>query len=195
MLEFRTDVRLNADASPEEAIRRLMAIMSAPYSFSTEARRKPLRGHINATSGLLRWPLMDYRIASLRRLRFEIRQDPGGSVLIGAFRTFLALRVVILIWLGCGSLFWMWQLVQGLFHHASLAVVGRDLLPILIGLGMAYGYVGLFVFLGRRRDQSLIRVLRTTLGSESGAAIVKELLSVETGAVSFVDAPRDNKLA
>lgn len=56
---------------------------------------------------------------------------------------------------------------------------------------MALGYLGGTVFLGRKRNADLIRVLRVVLASEAGAAIVTELLSPPVGKeITFVGAAK-----
>ena len=41
---------------------------------------------------------------------------------------------------------------------------------------MAFGYLAFTVFVGRKRDRGLIRVLRAALASQDGANIVRDLL-------------------
>jgi hypothetical protein len=53
---------------------------------------------------------------------------------------------------------------------------------------MAFGYLGGTVFLGRKRNGGLIRVLRTVVASEVGAEIVTGILTQNSSnGMRFVD--------
>jgi hypothetical protein len=177
MLKFETDVRLNANASSAAISTRLNNLVATPFSFGKRRRRKPLRGRISPQGGFLRWPLNEYRIGSPRNLKFKLLDLEGGAVLVGKFALWQPHRVVVLIWLTWGLTVWTWTLIKDLLHHAGLHVIGRDLLFPLLGCSMAFGYLAVIVFFGRKRNRDLIRVLRTVLASEAGAEIVTDLFS------------------
>jgi hypothetical protein len=191
MLKFETDVRLNANANPAEISARLGDLVAAPYSFAKNERRKALRGRVSPQSGFLRWPLNESRTSSPRYLKFTFIDSEGGAVLVGKFVIWQPLRVAVLAWLACGLTFWTWTLINELIHHAGFSAVGKDLLIIAVGCCMAFGYLGGIVFLGRKRNGDLIRVLRIVLASEVGAEIVTALLTQNSNnGMSFVDLNR-----
>jgi hypothetical protein len=189
MFEFKTPVKLYGNAPPDEIAARLATLTAAPFSFNRSDRMKPLRGRAVLQKGTLRWPLNQYRVSSARTLEFNIEEALGGSALVGEFRLWAALRIVVLTWLGCGMSFGVWTFIVQSIHHAPLRQLLHDLLPIAIGWGMASGYLWIVVRFGRQRDESLIRVLRVALASESGAANVLELLSPNSRKSSFIDEP------
>jgi hypothetical protein len=189
MFDFKTEVRLNADAPPEQIVARLASITAAPFSMKRSERGKPLRGRPTVRNGFLRWPLNQSRIVSPRPLRFELLEAPTGSVLAGAFKLMLPLRVVALAWLACANIVWIWTLANDLVHRANFPKVGHDVLFVAVAWFMATGYLWITVAVGRRRDRDLIRVLRVVLASEAGAAATRDLLYFSEKHPSFIDDP------
>ena len=188
MLQFETPVKLGANASAAEISARLNSLVAAPRSFARSERLKPLRGRVSVEGGFLRWPLNERRFVSPRNLKFKLLELEDGTVLLGKFVIWQPLRIVVLAWLACGLAFWTWSLIHELLHHAGIDTVGRDFLNLVIGCCMAVGYLVLVVFLGRRRDRDLIRVLRIVLAGETEANIVARLLTQNTeNDLSFID--------
>jgi hypothetical protein len=186
MFKFETEVRLNADAAPDEIVNRLARLMAPPRSWGLAERTRPLRGRIGADRGFIRWPV-EKGVASPRNLKFELVEDRGRTYLTGRFIVWPPLRIVVMTWLGFAVAFWSWALIRSLIYHAEARELGKDLLMILIPFCMSYGYLWFAVSVGRHRDRMLIRVLRIVLMSQGGATIVGQLLS--RSKVNFIDPP------
>ena len=189
MLRFETDVRLNANATAAEIASRLGPLVAAPRSFARQERRKPLRGRVSASGGVLRWPLNQYRFTSPRNLHFELAPANGGTVLGGKFTLWQPLRLVVLAWLTCALAVWSWTLIRDLADRVPASRLRNDLLFIALPICMASGDLWVAVQVGKGRDADLIRVLRVVLASETGATVVAELLARPEARDSFVDPP------
>ncbi len=190
MFAFKTEVRLNTNAPPEAIVARLAKITAAPRTFSSSERCKPLRGRTAAEDGFLRWPIQ-YGSVSPRNLNFDIIKTSNGSTLVGAFKLWLPLRLVASLWLLLGCVAWFSSLIRDLGRHAGLRAVGTDFLIVLMMWCMASGYLWVFVYVGKSRDQGLIRILRYVLGSEAGVSVVNELFASGIRTESFVDEPTE----
>ncbi len=189
MLRFEADVRINANATPAEIASRLEPLVAQPRSLARPERRKPLRGRVSATGGVLRWPLNQYRFTSPRNLRFELAPANGGTVLRGKFTLWQPLRLVVLAWLTYALAVRSWTLIRDLAHRAPASMLRNDLLFIAVPICMASGYLWVAVHVGKGRDADLIRVLRVVLASETGSTVVAELLTRPASRESFGDPP------
>ncbi len=190
MLRFEREVRLNGNASPAEVATRLSRLVAPQCSFSSNQRGKPLRGHVSNMGGVVRWPLVEYRISSPRSLEFHLERAPHGCILAGRFLVWRAMQVVVVGWLACGLAVWSFTLLRDLFQHSVSHNILLDFGAILLCLGIAIGYLSLFVWLGRNRDADLVRSLRIVLGSEEGAFIAEQIFSRTTSVQpSFIDDP------
>ena len=174
---FPTPVLLEAETSSAEFIAELATLTAPRFSTSKMDRKKPLRGVLGENSGVLRWPINEYRFVSPRSLYFKLTQVGAITVLEGEFVVWLVFRVVVMGWLCLGILAWAVAIIQEIVrHHATWPMIRQGLFASLIGILIAYGYTGLCIFAGRRRERDVVRVLEAVAKGPAAAQIVRDLL-------------------
>ena len=178
LFQFTKDVFIDGPSGCTEFLANLAEITAPPFSFEAKERRKPLRGKLTQGGGVIRWPLGEYRRTSTRKLHFNVRETANGTELRGQFQLYPAYKVIVLGWLGLGSLWWLSSILYvGLSYHRWGPIVGQGVTSLIVCSLMAYGYTWFCTCFGSRRERDLENVLRNMLLGTREAKVVKDLLT------------------